>query len=205
MAQTARRAADADLALHPRQAIPEVNRKVDTGARWTGSTTSALRSLIRSPRVQLSQHLVTISSVIALIVDEDQRRKKIMGRDTEQVIQQMVATGKWSDRFVRLSLRADFKCEYCGLDFLASPENYKQWQCDHIVPRRRGGSEDFDNLAATCRTCNFSFKGHWDPRKRVGPSATRACLIKAAKWYIAERKRLTEQQIAREKLIMGRA
>jgi 5-methylcytosine-specific restriction endonuclease McrA len=125
--------------------------------------------------------------------------------DEERIVSELVATGKWSDRFVRLSLRADFKCEYCGLDFLASPENYKQWQCDHIVPKKHGGSEDFDNIAATCRNCNFSFKGHWDPRTQAGRDATRADLIKAAKWYIGERKRLTEQQIAREKVIMGRA
>lgn len=123
--------------------------------------------------------------------------------DDEQIVKEMVAKGKWSDEQVRIGLRAQFRCEYCGLDFYASPENYKQWEREHIVPLTKGGTESFDNLAAACRTCNYCFKRSWDPREYAGENATRPELIAAAQRYIRERKQLTEQQIAGEKAIMG--
>lgn len=124
-----------------------------------------------------------------------------MNKD-DLIVKEMVATGKWSDEQVRIGLRAHFRCEYCGLDFYASPENYKQWQRDHIIPLTAGGTETFDNFAASCRTCNYCFKASWDPRKRAGENATRTQLIAVAQDYIRERKQLTMQQLAREKAIV---
>ncbi len=125
--------------------------------------------------------------------------------DDERIIGELVAHGKWSREQVEIGLRAGFRCEYCKLEFYASPENYKQWQREHIVPLSKGGTEDFENLAVACHTCNDCFKGHWDPRKYAGQKATRAELIAAAQRYIRERKQLTEQQIAGEKAIIWRS
>jgi 5-methylcytosine-specific restriction endonuclease McrA len=125
-------------------------------------------------------------------------------KDDERVVRELVATGKWSDEQARIGLRAHFRCEYCGLDFHASPENYKQWEREHVVPLSADeGTETFDNLAAACRTCNY-FKGSWNPGKHAGKNATRTALIAAGQSYIRERKQLTEQQIAREKVIIER-
>jgi 5-methylcytosine-specific restriction endonuclease McrA len=49
-----------------------------------------------------------------------------------------------------LSRRAVFardhhRCQYCG----RSAENL-----DHVVPRSRGGAHSWDNVVASCRTCN---------------------------------------------------
>jgi 5-methylcytosine-specific restriction endonuclease McrA len=44
--------------------------------------------------------------------------------------------------------RDGYKCVYCGVaDDLV---------VDHVVPFKRGGTSDLDNLAAACRGCNSS-------------------------------------------------
>jgi len=39
-------------------------------------------------------------------------------------------------------------CAYCGVPL---DDN---WQVDHIHPRHRGGTDDEENLAPACRSCN---------------------------------------------------
>jgi hypothetical protein len=41
--------------------------------------------------------------------------------------------------------RDGHRCQYCG----ASAENI-----DHVIPRSKGGSHAWDNVVASCRTCN---------------------------------------------------
>ena len=41
------------------------------------------------------------------------------------------------------------RCAYCG-----EPITYKEMQVDHLKPKAFGGSDDFDNLMPSCRTCN---------------------------------------------------
>jgi 5-methylcytosine-specific restriction endonuclease McrA len=107
----------------------------------------------------------------------------------EEVVRQLVATGKWSETAARLGKRAGYRCEYCALDLLATPEAYKQWQHDHIVPRSHGGDElDFDNLAVSCKSCNWDFKKAWDPRDVTAPNASRDVLVAAVVKYIQEMK-----------------
>ena len=43
--------------------------------------------------------------------------------------------------------RDDYRCQYCG---------DRADSIDHVVPRSRGGGDDWDNLAAACRSCNSS-------------------------------------------------
>jgi hypothetical protein len=95
-----------------------------------------------------------------------------------------------------LGVRANFRCEYCGLEFLTCAENYRQWQWDHIEPRYRDGTDGFDNLACACRTCNW-IKGRYNPRDRAGIAATRDDLIKAATAYIQQQKAKIEQDLKR--------
>jgi hypothetical protein len=42
------------------------------------------------------------------------------------------------------------RCAYCGREL----GTIKQMQVDHIIPRFKGGTDDLDNLAPACRTCN---------------------------------------------------
>jgi 5-methylcytosine-specific restriction endonuclease McrA len=69
----------------------------------------------------------------------------------------------WAKPIPEIAERAKYRCEYCDLDFLASLENYKLWQVDHIVSLNLGGSEGLANLALACRRCNCDSKGRWNP------------------------------------------
>lgn len=126
-----------------------------------------------------------------------------MNKNRDHVIEGLVKTGKWSFESAMISERAGHKCEYCGLDFLASPENYKQWQKDHIVPVSKGGDDRSpDNLAVSCKTCNVDFKSRWDPREYAGESAGRSSLIEAVRKYISERKAKTQEEVKLVKSII---
>ena len=46
-------------------------------------------------------------------------------------------------------LRDHNTCQYCAMIF--APQ---ELTLDHIVPRSRGGDSSWDNLVASCRTCN---------------------------------------------------
>ncbi len=115
----------------------------------------------------------------------------------------LVATNKWSAETARLAERAGYCCEYCGLDLLGSAENYKQFEIDHIVPRRCGGKDESENQAIACRWCNYHFKGRWDPQRVAGPNATRAELIAAARVHIAERKARVDGDLQCFRAIVG--
>lgn len=40
-------------------------------------------------------------------------------------------------------------CAYCGCEL-----EYRDMQVDHVIPLRRGGSDDVDNMLPACRSCN---------------------------------------------------
>lgn len=40
-------------------------------------------------------------------------------------------------------------CAYCG-----KPIGYYDMQVDHVIPLRKGGTNDLDNLVPACRSCN---------------------------------------------------
>jgi 5-methylcytosine-specific restriction endonuclease McrA len=48
--------------------------------------------------------------------------------------------------------RAGNRCEYCRAPQPASGVRY---HLEHIVPRALGGSDDLENLALACPTCNY--------------------------------------------------
>ncbi|MFN4907312.1 MAG: HNH endonuclease [Planctomycetota bacterium] len=53
----------------------------------------------------------------------------------------------------RVRERADHRCEYCGLHQSHSP--LAALHIEHIIPRKHGGSDRFDNLALACIDCNL--------------------------------------------------
>jgi 5-methylcytosine-specific restriction endonuclease McrA len=76
----------------------------------------------------------------------------------DPIVKNLIDSGALSEEAAILIHNAGYKCEYCGLPFFDSPLNYKQFQVDHIVPRKKGGGENIENKAAACRTCNADFK-----------------------------------------------
>ncbi len=49
-------------------------------------------------------------------------------------------------------LRDRFSCQYCG-------KQTRDLTLDHIVPRHRGGSHDWENVVAACKHCNHRKAG----------------------------------------------
>jgi 5-methylcytosine-specific restriction endonuclease McrA len=50
--------------------------------------------------------------------------------------------------------RDHYRCQYCGLDGVASFENSLIMTVDFVLPRARKGKKDPKNLVAACRPCN---------------------------------------------------
>ncbi len=107
----------------------------------------------------------------------------------EEIINQLVKEHGWDRGVVELGIRAGFRCEYCGVDMLASVDNYfYNWNNDHIEPASKDGKWEPDNMAVSCKTCNF-MKGNRDlPR----PASARD--EKIAVWQEWIRNRRTEKQ-----------
>ena len=83
-----------------------------------------------------------------------------------------------------VAFRANFRCEYCDKDLLASVDVYQgDWQRDHVVPRALGGADEIHNWALVCRLCN-QLKSHWDPRRHASDAADRDALVAATVQYI---------------------
>ncbi len=51
--------------------------------------------------------------------------------------------------------RSNDRCEYCGLHQETQDATF---HIEHIIPRKRGGSSNLDNLANSCVSCNFAKK-----------------------------------------------
>jgi len=58
----------------------------------------------------------------------------------------------WKETRLRVFKRDGMKCQAkgCWLPDL----NHGDFQCDHIIPRSQGGSEEDDNLQTLCRRCH---------------------------------------------------
>ena len=101
-----------------------------------------------------------------------------------KVIEALVNTGQWGENDVILGIRAGFKCEYCDKDLLASVDNYKEWQKDHIIPLSKGGEDINENIAISCKTCNVNIKGRWNPAdESTSENPTRQELITIVREY----------------------
>jgi 5-methylcytosine-specific restriction endonuclease McrA len=55
--------------------------------------------------------------------------------------------------------RDKYRCQYCGLDGMASFENSLIMTVDFVHPRARKGKKAPENLVAACRPCNV-IKGY---------------------------------------------
>lgn len=56
--------------------------------------------------------------------------------------------------------RDNNRCQYCG--------KKEDLTIDHIIPKSRGGSDEWDNLVACCSTCNVK-KGNRTPKEANMP------------------------------------
>jgi 5-methylcytosine-specific restriction endonuclease McrA len=56
---------------------------------------------------------------------------------------------------VRILERDHYRCQYCGLDGMATFDNALAMSVDFVVPRARKGKKEPRNLVACCRACNM--------------------------------------------------
>ncbi len=49
-------------------------------------------------------------------------------------------------------LRDNYTCQYCGL-------KTRDLTVDHVIPRRRGGQHEWENVVAACKSCNHRKAG----------------------------------------------
>src|SRR5438552_1943244 len=111
----------------------------------------------------------------------------------EEIIRQLIATGKFDRKYAYISERSGYRCEYCQRALLAD-EAVGMWCIDHVVPRSKEGSSNHqDNLAIACVVCN-NLKGEWDPRKGAADS-TRDSMIAVAKVHIDEQRIEAEEHL----------
>lgn len=51
--------------------------------------------------------------------------------------------------------RDNFKCQYCG-----KTSDEVILEIDHVIPKSKGGTNDYDNLITSCRECNRGKSNH---------------------------------------------
>lgn len=66
--------------------------------------------------------------------------------DTKAGATQMERGGSWMAKRERVAMRHGYRCAAC--DRVLMPG---QWECDHIIPREQGGSNDESNLQPLCQ------------------------------------------------------
>jgi len=54
-------------------------------------------------------------------------------------------------------LRDKYQCQYCG-------HKYNSLSLDHVIPKERGGGDNWDNLVTACQPCNRK-KGNRTPEE----------------------------------------
>ena len=59
----------------------------------------------------------------------------------------------------RILERDHYRCQYCGLDGMATFENSLIMTVDFVQPRAKKGKKAADNLVTACRPCNV-IKGY---------------------------------------------
>lgn len=67
-------------------------------------------------------------------------------------LQRLFRFGEWN---AKRGLESGFRCEYCNRDLIASFNDYDSWQIDHVIPSSKGGIHEYENMAVSCKTCNF--------------------------------------------------
>lgn len=76
---------------------------------------------------------------------------------------------------VKVLERDGFRCRHCGATVNADTHNI-----DHVIPVRKGGSNDIDNLVTSCKPCNRPGRPALPPDEARGHITARL-----PKWQIA--------------------
>jgi len=113
----------------------------------------------------------------------------------KELIRRLLETGSWGERAIKIGIRANFKCEYCGKNLINTLSNYTEWQEDHIIPLSKGGQDHINNIALSCRFCNITLKSRWNPVENAGEKNSRNELIEKVKEYIKTQRKLKSKKL----------
>jgi len=80
---------------------------------------------------------------------------------------------------LKIFKRDHFICQYCGLNGLASFDNWLILTVDHVHPHARGGGRHIANLVTACQPCNL-IKGRRE--YSTFETAKKHVLAKRAEW-----------------------
>ena len=58
-----------------------------------------------------------------------------------------ISQKEWNVLRAKIFARDSFRCAYCG-------NHTDRPQCDHIIPRSKGGDDGESNLTTSCKPCN---------------------------------------------------
>jgi hypothetical protein len=101
--------------------------------------------------------------------------------DTDEHYIQLLKGWNWNQRQIDAAMRANFCCEYCDRDLLASANDHHGFHVDHIWPVSKGGPPDEPwNLALACAFCNFT-KGNRMLHGTFEPALDRAGAVRAVR------------------------
>lgn len=53
-----------------------------------------------------------------------------------------------------------YRCWVCAHTLSRGSDTNNAWNCSHIVPKCKGGSDEYENLRACCRPCNLKCDTH---------------------------------------------
>ena len=101
--------------------------------------------------VLLSKQKVTfVDDAVREVILQGIEARRLSG--DEPVIVQLLANVRVPRMVLRptranIILRDEETCQYCG-------KHFRELTLDHVIPRSRGGQSTWENLVASCRTCN---------------------------------------------------
>jgi 5-methylcytosine-specific restriction protein A len=76
----------------------------------------------------------------------------------------------WMAKRQRVALAHGYRCAACGLVLMPGKlaDGRSRWQCDHVIPREQGGSNDESNLQPLCTTPCHEEKSAREAQARSG-------------------------------------
>jgi len=88
---------------------------------------------------------------------------RIKTLDTKAGATEMERGRAWMAKRERVALRHGYRCAACGLVLMKG-----MWECDHIIPREKGGSNDESNLQPLCKDPCHAAKTALEASSRAG-------------------------------------
>jgi HNH endonuclease/Protein of unknown function (DUF1376) len=111
------------------------------GSRWKKVRAVALRGFVECSDGRLYHREIADNVNQAWAA-----RLKILARFDRRL---EMASGAWHEVRTKVFHRDDFTCQYCGVRGV-------KLECDHVLPRSKGGKSHQENLVTACFKCNRS-------------------------------------------------